>query len=110
MRRVLDYNPLTGETLYFDYTADDKMILTHEQDVTNILRYTQEAQNDDDKTKRGWKKDWWKYATVPNTVIVEMKQKHGVDFFDENDSKKVFRLLDTEYKRFKTTTKRHVPR
>jgi hypothetical protein len=49
----------------------------------------------------------WHYARVPNAIILEMKQKHGVDFFDRNDSKRMFALLNTEYSRFKTTEKKH---
>ena len=39
MKRILDFNPLTGESITFDYSAaTDQMILTHEQDVEPILR------------------------------------------------------------------------
>ena len=105
---VLDHDPLTGETVYFSFNDhDDQVTITHEQDVTRHLALAHEMANDDQLTKDGIKHDMWKYAHVPNTVIVEMKQKHGVDFFDRNDAPKVFDLLNTEYKAFKTTTKNH---
>jgi hypothetical protein len=110
-KQFLDYNPLTGETLYFDYVeSEDKMILTHSQDVTRSLELAAALRNDTDATARGIKNDMWRYAHVPNTIIVEMQQKHGVDFFDPNDAKKVFALLNTEYKQFKTTDKHHMPK
>lgn len=105
---LLDHNPLTGETVYFGFNAhDDQVTITHEQDVTNHLRIAHADAVDENLTADGIRKDMWKYAHVPNTVIIEMKQKHGVDFFDRNDASKVFDLLNTEYKAFKTTTKTH---
>jgi hypothetical protein len=105
-RLVLDHNPLTKETVYFE-SAGDKVVITHEQEVNHHLDFAHELATDDDQTKRGIKSDMWRYAHVPNTVIIEMKQKHNVDFFDRNDAPKMFDLLNTEYSRFKTTTKKH---
>lgn len=110
MRALLDYNPLTKERVIFEATNDGKVVLTHQQDVDGLLEVAHARSVDDDFTKKGIKNDMWHYAKVPNTVILEMKQKHGVDFFDENDAKRVFYLLNTEYARFKTTAKNHMPR
>lgn len=106
-RHLLDYNPITGESVYMDYGQDDKMVLTHTQDVTPIMERCKAWANKESKTDYGIKNDMWHYARVPNTVIIEMKQKHGVDFFDKNDWPKVFSLLNTEYRQFKTTHKNH---
>lgn len=105
---LLDHNPLTGERTWFEFNNHDNLVnITHEQDVDQHLDLAHALAVDDDLTKQGIKKDMWRYAHVPNTVIIEMKQKHGVDFFDRNDAAKVFDLLNTEYKRFKTTNKTH---
>ena len=107
-KHLLDYNPLTGESVVMDYnTATDQMIITHHQDVTSILERCKAWANKEDKTNFGIKNDHWHYARVPNTVILEMKTKHGVDFWDKNDAPKVFALLNTEYSQFKTTHKNH---
>jgi hypothetical protein len=107
-KRLLDFNPLTGEKVWFDYGQhDDQMVITHEQDVTGALAFSHEKAVDGNLTRKGIKNDMWHYARVPNSIIMEMKQKHGVDFFDKNHAKKVFQLLNTEYKRFKTTDKTH---
>jgi hypothetical protein len=107
MSWTLDYNPLTGERVLFDYDAhEDRMVLTHQQDVSRELKFAHEK-SVSDATKHGIKNDLWHYARVPNIVIMEMKNKHGVDFFDKNDQKKVFQLLNTEYKWCKTTDKHH---
>jgi len=107
-KRLLDYNPLSGEKVWFEYGQhNDQMTITHEQDVSGILDYAHHKATNLDYTKKGIKEDWWHYAKVPNSIILEMKQKHGVDFFNQNDARRVFKLLNTEYKRFKTTEKQH---
>lgn len=106
-RRLLDYNPATGETCWYDYSHhEDKMVITHSQDVEGILDFAH-GKALSNATAKGIKNDMWHYARVPNSIILEMKQKHGVDFFDKNDAKRMFHLLNTEYKRFKTTDKKH---
>lgn len=108
MKLLLDHNPLTGEKVFFSFNNhEDQVTITHEQDVTQHLKLAHGLSVDDETTKEGIKNDMWRYAHVPNSVIVEMKQKHGVDFFDRNDAAKVFDLLNTEYKRFKTTSRHH---
>lgn len=108
MRLLLDYNPLTGERVWFGSdSSNTKVTITHEQDVDYHLRRAHSQAVDDDQTKRGISKDFWKYASVPNIVIMEMKSKHGVDFFDKNDWPKVLELLNGDYSRFKTTSKVH---
>lgn len=106
--QVLDYNPLTGERVLLNYDRHtEQLVMTHEQDVSRVIDVAKEMAADGNRTKKGIKNDLWHYAKVPNIVIMEMKQKHGVDFFDKNDAKRVFRLLNTEYKWCKTTDKTH---
>jgi hypothetical protein len=106
-RRLLDHNPLTGETCWYDYSHhEDKAIITHEQKVDGILEFAH-GKSLSHATAKGIKKDLWHYARVPNSIILEMKTKHGVDFFDKNDEKRMFALLNTEYARFKVTEKTH---
>ena len=110
MTRVLDYDPLTGEKVLFDYDRHlDQMVITHEQDVRRELKFAHEK-SVSDATAKGIKNDMWHYARVPNIVILEMKTKYGVDFWDQNHRKKVFELLNTEYKWCKTTDKHHAIR
>ena len=105
---VLDHNPLSGETIYFSFNDhDDQVVITHEQDVTSYLRDAHYMATDAQHTRDGISHDMWHYAHVPNNIIIEMKQKHGVDFFDRNDAPKVFKLLNDEYRQFKTTQGHH---
>ena len=43
------------------------------------------------------------WATIPNNVIVKLKQEEGIDVFNKDDLKKLERLLDRnpEYKYLK---------
>lgn len=108
MKRLLDYNPATGEKVWFEYSAhDDHMAITHEQDVSEALKVSHFLATERDYTREGMANDMWHYAKVPNSVILEMKQKFGVDFFDKNHAKRMFELLNTEYKAFKTTDRIH---
>ena len=107
-RRILDVDPLSRMTVYWDYdAAQNKATITHSQDVEPALELAHALAMDENRTAKGIKGDMWHYAKVPSTVIMEMKSKHGVDFFDKNDWPKVFYLLNTEYSRFKTTQKTH---
>lgn len=107
-KRLLDFNPLTGERVIFDYTHDDKMLITHEQDVGAILDGNKRLANNEGLTQRGIKADMWHYATIPNALIVKWKQELGLDVFDQSQRKRVFKLLNSpEYRYLKTTTKHH---
>ena len=110
-RHVLDFNPATGETVYFDYSESEgapKAVLSHTQDVSAILKQAAEWRSKTDtKTDYGIKSDLWHYARIPNSIILEMKHKHGVDFYAEADRAKVYHLINTEYAQFKTTHKNH---
>lgn len=107
MKRLLDYDPVTGVSCYMEHRGS-QLVVTHEQDVQPILDANKRAQNDADKTKRGMKQDWWKFASVPAVVEIEWLQKYGVRLDDPNHAKKVFELLNSpEYKYLKSTTKIH---
>lgn len=107
MKRLLDYDPVHQVSTYFE-TKDDEFFFSYEQDVSKLLDSNKAQANDDDKTKRGWKQDWWKYATVPAIVEIEWLNKYGVRLGDPNHQKKVFELLNhPDYRYLKTTDKVH---
>lgn len=107
--RLIDKDPITGEAVWWDFDhASQQATITHTQDVSAILEANKRSANDEDKTKHGIKNDWWKYASIPNIVIVEWKQKYGVDIFNRDHQKAWFKLLNSpEYRYLKTTTKTH---
>jgi hypothetical protein len=107
-KHVLDYDPLSGLTTYFNYDhALEKVIVSHEQDVSRELDLAAELRADTDRTKRGIKNDFVHYAIVPQVVQLEMLTKHGVNFWSHADRGKMFALLNDEYRRFKVTEIKH---
>ena len=104
-KRVLDFNPITGETVFFEYNDhESKVTLTHEQDVTPIINKNKRIAGKQDWRKAARKDDLVKYASVPNTIIIKWKQELGVDLFNPDHRKKVFKLLNSpEYSYLKVT-------
>ena len=106
-RKLLDYDPLTREAVWFEM-KDDVLELHQTQDVTPILELNKRLANNDDYSKKGMKKDWWHYASIPNIVALKWLKEKGVDVMNKAHEKKVFQLLnDPEYRYLKATTKRH---
>jgi Mor family transcriptional regulator len=110
-RRLLDYDPLTKESVYVDYLGDGVVELYHEQDCSQIIEQNKSRQADKTKFARQMRKkggDVWHYASVPNIVIMEWKKKLNVDLFNRNDEKKVLQLLNSpDYKWLRTSDKKH---
>lgn len=108
-KQILDYDPFTGMTTYFDYAPEtDTTIIYREQDVSPILEMNKAMANNGDVWKEGVKNSWAHYAQIPNIVIEKWKNEKGVDVFNKDHQKAVFRLLnDPEYRYLKTTTKFH---
>jgi len=111
MKRLLDFNPLTGEACYFEQSGDGSLLIHNVQAVTKLLERNKRLASDTARTKKGMKKDWWHYASIPNILITKWKKELGVDIFDHNHKKKVFELLNSpEYRYLKTTHAKHAPR
>ena len=107
MKKLMDFDPLTGESTVFE-SDGEKYRIAQYQDVTPIVDANKKLASNDDYSKRGIKNDMWHYATIPNVIVLKWKEEHGVDVFDQNHRKKVFALLNSpEYKYLKTTTLNH---
>lgn len=108
-KRVLDYDPLTGMTTNFEYHPEtDTTVIHREQDVSVILEANKQIQNNEQISRDGIKNGWWHYAQIPMIVIEKFLNEHGVDIFNKDHQKAVFRLLNQpEYRYLKTTTKMH---
>lgn len=108
-KQLLDYNPLTGVSTYFEYEAStDTMLITDVQDVNAILDETAMLRNCDEYSRDGIKNDMWHYARLPLTVMLDMKTRFGVDLMAKNpDWKSAFKIINREYPYLKTTTGTH---
>ena len=99
-------------TTTFDYDeSTDTTYIGREQDVSLILDANKVLANEPEVTKRGIKDGWWHYATIPNIIIEKWLNEKGVDVYNKDHQKEVFKLLNQpEYRYLKTTTKMHMPR
>lgn len=84
------------------------MHVTTEQDVAPILESATALRHDADYSRQGMKNDWWHYLRLPMTVLMDMKQKHGIDMMAPKvDWKYALAVLNREYPKFKATEKTH---
>jgi hypothetical protein len=110
MKRLLDFNPLTGQKTYFQTQAHEGTfrIVTETDDSAAALDYALERRADGNYTQKGIKGDCWHYAKLSAEAITQMAAEDGVNILEPNyDKKKFFQLLNTKYARFKTTDKTH---
>ena len=110
MKRLLDVDPLTGETVWFEDTNDGYFQIRHEQAVEALLDHNKKLANDTDRTKKGIKEDWWHYGSVPNIVLQEWSLKVGGNILSKEHEKDFFRFLNSpEYAYLRTTHGKHAP-
>jgi hypothetical protein len=111
MQRLLDFDPITGESVIFTGHGNGTFSITHQQSaesVESILEHNRQATNLPEYTKRGFKQDWWHYARIPNIIALKWRNELGIDIFNRDHKKKIFQLLNSpEYKYLKTTSKHH---
>ena len=103
--RKFSYDKSTGllTTTAFE---DGRNIVRYEQDVTPFFDDNARLRADTDRWRRGVKDSWAHAAFVPDVVILDMRARFGVNFYDKNQRKRVLQLLETEYPKCKTTDKR----
>lgn len=111
-KRILDYDPDTGVTDFFEYDEQtDTTTISRHQDVTSILEDNKLLQNNEDYTKHGIKNEMWHYATIPLVLIEKWLNEDGIDVFNKNHERKVFQKLNSpEYRFLKTTLRTHQAR
>jgi len=111
-KRLLDYDPLTGTTTWFEYEhSTDTMSIGTEQSaelVNSIIDQNTEMRHDADYSRQGMKRDMWHYARIPNGVALEIKKKYGLDVFSSKpDWKSIFKIINRDYPMLKVTEKTH---
>ena len=115
MKRLLDYDPLTGvrEIFHYDQITGDVHIETQQDGVQEMLDRNKALKNDDDYTKNGIKNDMWHYSFIPIEVQLKWLIKYGRenDPMKKGNAKLLFSLLnDREWCHLKTTNKIHLGR
>src|SRR6478609_1090617 len=107
--RFVDFDPISGITTTFTYDHTcDQFTIAHSQDTTAIQESNRLAQLDIDAHRAQAKNDWSLYAKVPNIVIMEWRQKFGVDFFNPDHWPQAMKLINSpDYRDVKRTTYHH---
>lgn len=97
-----------GDTsTYFDMDEQTGTIKIHTvQDVKPFLERMKQMRLNADYSKQGIKEEWWHYASIPNVVVMELRNK-GINVFDPADEKKVLKEINENYPFCKATDKRH---
>ena len=105
-KRILGYDPLTKTTTnhYYD-NSTGKTYVEEVQDVSAHLERARRLANDPSYKRKGIKEDWYHFATVPNSVLVELKTKYGLDWTKKDDLKKIEQVLQRDYKKLLTVDK-----
>lgn len=110
MKRVLDHDPVTGVTEWFEYdpVSENTTIWSERQDkdIRAFLDNVTRQRNDEDQTRRGIKKGFWKYASLDPIVILELRNK-GIDIFNPDHTKVLLKEININYPATKVTTKWH---
>ena len=113
MKRVLDHDPVTGMTTWYEYDAHtDTVTLQEVQDAEPALIANKAIRNHgggkgrlNEYSREGIKANWWHVATIPNGVIMQWKREKGVDVFNKDHSAAVTKLLnDPDWKYLRTGT------
>lgn len=107
-KRILDYDPMTKTTTWFEGGGDGKFKVHQEQDVSAIIERNKALVNNDSYKRGGIKSDWYHFATIPNTVLHDIMKKHNINPLsnDPNDLKKLERIISSnEYRYLRTVDK-----
>jgi hypothetical protein len=106
MKRLLDFDPLTGTSTWF-VEDESGFSIVGEQNVDGVIEHNKRLQNEVDD-KKAIKKGWWKYASIPNIFIEKWSKEIGGDILARENSKELFKRLNhPDYKLLKTTHGRH---
>lgn len=103
MKRLLDFDPLTGVKTYHDYDhATQQTVIERVQDVQPFLDANKSLANDAGYMRKGIKQSWMHAATIPN-IVQEQWYKEGIDIFNKDHWRKVRQKLNSpEWKYLKT--------
>lgn len=108
MKTLLDYDPLTGVRTYHEYDHSARKFYIHEeQDVSKILDKNKELANNSSYKQAGIKQDHYHFATIPNVVVMQLKNDLNLDVFNKDDLVKIEKLLnfDPSFKYLKTVNR-----
>lgn len=106
-KRLFDYNDVTGVTTWFHADDNGDVHLEYVQDVEDILDWNVKQQNEVD-AKGQIKEGWWKYGSIPMSLVMKWQIEDGIDVFDPDHMPRVLaKLNNPDFKKLKTTSGVH---
>lgn len=104
-KRLLEYDPVTGISTWFDGDGHNGFKVAQTQDVQPILERNKRLANDESYKRKGIKEDWYHFATVPVTVLHEILMKYNLDWANKDDLPKIEKILQRDYKKLLTVSR-----
>ena len=106
-KKLLSYDPLskTAEWHHYDHSSKKTFIKTV-QDCEGIIEANKRKQNSHNTSRFSKKNDYYHFASVPNTVLVEWKKKYNIDWNNKDDLPKIEKLLQSNEYRYLRTVDR----
>ena len=97
MKRLLDTDPLTGITTYFEYDhSTGKNIIETVQDVSSHVERSKMLAG-----KLNKKEDWWAIGHIPDSIILKWAQECGAKpHTREWQDYAIKQLNSAEYRKF----------
>jgi len=101
VKRLLDYDPLTGVKTMFEHNdLTDESIISYEADAEPNLEHAKSLANDDDYTRQGMKHSTVHYAHIPAVLLLKWHAE-GVNI---KDNQELFKKVNSrEFRYLKTT-------
>ena len=87
------------------HEQDDKVLIHTYQDVEPHLEYAKACRRVDaeDRGRFGKRGDLRRTMSIPMVIIQEICAKHGLNFYEKEDAKKILSIAKRDYPAFKTT-------
>ena len=103
MSEFFEMDPVTGirTDLAWDESLQE-MTLIRTADVEQVLDFCK-ANANEGLNRKGIQESWWVYAKLPAIVILQMRAK-GINVFDQNDQKRMFAEINSNYAHLKMTS------
>ena len=90
---------------FYSYNPDkDEHALTTVEDVSGLLDALKVKR--ETSAMKGKVEEFAHYCTIPNTVIIELRNK-GIDIFDKGCTKRLIQEINSNYPWLKATNKVH---
>ena len=108
MKRLIDRDYLTGIETWHEYDSLTQETRIHYQpfvDMDDTLTICRSLADDDARTKKGIKEDWWHYSFIPDWLQLKWYVEEGVPIGDAEAYN--MRVNRPEYRYLKTTAKFH---